>query len=405
MKVLNVKGNAFISEETELFGKVNFYEKQIAYTFDLSYENQLPKELVLTFMACDEEKCLPPDELIFPLVEVKENMSTVQENKEWTSLIPNLSIDLSNPVKKCGELLDIQGKGYLTIFLLGFFGGLLALLTPCVFPMIPLTVSFFTKAGKNRKDGIKKSLIYGAFIFLIYFSISLPFHFFNLDPEVFNNISTSVPLNIFFFVVFVFFALSFFGLFELQLPNSWANKMDTKSDIGGFIGIFFMAVTLVIVSFSCTGPILGSLLAGAFSPTAGDPAWQLTAGMSGFGVSLALPFALFAIFPSLLSSLPSSGRWLSIVKVNLGFIELALALKFLSQADAVVQWHLIHRETFFLIWILIGIAMVFFNFGVFGIHGSHKGKISLGRKLFGSFVLGAVIYLIPGVFKTGGLET
>ncbi|WP_315820909.1 cytochrome c biogenesis protein CcdA [Paraflavitalea speifideaquila] len=192
------------------------------------------------------------------------------------------------------------------IFILGFLGGLIGLLTPCVFPMIPLTVSFFTKQSPTRSKGIFNAVMYGVFILLIYVILSIPFHFLDSNnPEILNTISTNIWLNLFFFVVFVVFALSFFGLFEIGVPGGLANKTDSKAGTGGLVGIFFMALTLALVSFSCTGPILGSLLAGSLSTDGG--AMQLTMGMAGFGLALALPFTVFALFPSLLKSLPRSG--------------------------------------------------------------------------------------------------
>src|SRR5690606_7584708 len=213
-----------------------------------------------------------------------------------------------NPVSDCGDE-GSGGKSLAGIFILGVLGGFIALLTPCVFPLIPLTVSFFTK--QDKKKGVFNAVVYGFFIFLIYVLLSIPFHLIgNVSPEVLNNISTNVWLNILFFLIFVFFALSFFGYFEIGLPGGLANKIDSRSGMGTVGGIFFMALTLAIVSFSCTGPILGSLLAG----TASAGAWPLTVGLAGFGLALALPFALFAMFPGWLQSLPKSGGWLSSVK-------------------------------------------------------------------------------------------
>ena len=234
------------------------------------------------------------------------------------------------------------------------------MLTPCVFPMIPLTVSFFTKGARTRKKGLVNAVMYGVFIFLIYLLLSIPFHLLDsLDPVILNNISTNTTLNVIFFIIFIFFAFSFFGYYEITLPSSWSNKMDDKaSSFGGILGVFFMALTLAIVSFSCTGPILGSLLGSSLTTDGG--ATQLSFGMGGFGLALALPFALFALFPNWLNSLPKSGGWLNSVKVVLGFIELALAFKFLSNADLVEHWGLLKREIFIGIWILVGIAMVLY---------------------------------------------
>lgn len=312
-----------------------------------------------------------------------------------------LKIDFTNP-----ELLNICGddgseKTLWTIFILGFIGGLLALLTPCVFPMIPLTVSFFTKQSEKKGKGIFNAVLYGLFIVVIYLVLSIPFHLMDsVEPEILNNISTNPWLNISFFAIFIFFAGSFFGYYELTLPSSWINKMDSASNIGGIIGIFFMALTLALVSFSCTGPILGSLLAGSLSAD-GSAAMQLTMGMAGFGVALALPFAVFAMFPNLLNKMPKSGGWLNTTKVVLGFIELALAFKFLSKADLSLKWEFLLREIFIGIWIVVFVGLALYLFGK--IKFPHDGpikKLSKGRMSFAILVTAFVIYLIPGVTNT-----
>ena len=280
-------------------------------------------------------------------------------------------------------------------------GGLLALLTPCVFPMIPLTVSFFTKQSKNKRKGIFNAILYGVFIVVIYILLSVPFHLIDgLDPNILNTISTNIWLNIFFFSILVFFAFSFFGYYEITLPSSWGNKMDSASSVGGIVGTFFMALTLAIISFSCTGPILGSLLAGSLS-TVGNPASQLSAGMTGFGVALALPFALFALFPNLLKSLPKSGGWLNTTKVVLGFLELAFAFKFLSNSDLVGHWEILKREIFIGIWIVIFLGLALYILGKIKFpHDSPIKKLSFSRVSFGVLVIAFVIYLVPGTFKT-----
>ncbi len=315
------------------------------------------------------------------------------------SQIKRAAIDLANPLNDCGNTAPVEtGNGIGSIFLLGFLGGLIALLTPCVFPMIPVTVSFFTKRASNRKQAIRNGILYGFFIFLIYVLASVPFHILgNVQPEIFNNISTNSWLNIVFFIIFIFFAFSFFGFFELTLPSNIASKTDSKSGLGSLGGIFFMALTLAIVSFSCTGPILGSLLVGSLS----GGAWQLTTGLAGFGLALALPFALFAIFPDWLQSLPKSGGWLDTVKKVLAFLELALAFKFLSNADLVMHWGLLKREVFIGIWILIGSGLTLYLFGVLRLPHDYKGmKIGKGRKLAGVFALLFTLYLLPGVTQS-----
>ena len=329
---------------------------------------------------------------------IKEEITIDQKSKNLTK---KLKLDLKNTslLKNSSNTGSESSNGLFSLFFLGFVGGLLALLTPCVFPMIPLTVSFFTKQSQNKSKGIFNAILYGFFIVFIYILLSLPFHFLdNLDPEILNTISTNIWLNIFFFTVLVFFAFSFFGFYEITLPSSWGNKMDSASSVGGIIGIFFMALTLAIVSFSCTGPILGSLLAGSLTSDGG--ATQLTAGMTGFGLALALPFALFALFPSWLTSLPKSGGWLNTTKVVLGFLELALAFKFLSNADLVAHWDFLKREVFIGIWIVIFIGLVLYLFGKLKFpHDSPIKKLSFSRISFGTFVIAFVIYISPGVLK------
>lgn len=309
------------------------------------------------------------------------------------------TINLTSPVNNCGATSGpIADNGALSIFLLGFLGGLIALLTPCVFPMIPVTVSFFTKKASNKKQAVKNGVLYGFFIFLIYVLASVPFHLLgNVQPEIFNSISTNSWLNIIFFLIFIVFAISFFGFFELTLPANIASKADSKSGLGSMGGIFFMAVTLAIVSFSCTGPILGSLLVGSLS----GGAWQLTSGLAGFGLALALPFALFAMFPNWLASLPKSGGWLDTVKKVLAFAEVALAFKFLSNADLVMHWGILKREVFIGIWILTGLGLTLYLFGILRLPHDYKGmKIGTGRKVAGVIALLFTLYLVPGVTST-----
>ena len=301
------------------------------------------------------------------------------------------------PAGACGEAAhDSKKSSAWTVFILGFLGGLIALITPCVFPMIPVTVSFFTKRSKTRKQGIKNGLLYGLSIFLIYVLASVPFHLLgNVQPEIFNSISTSPVLNLIFFVIFIFFSISFFGYFEITLPSGIANKADSKSGLGSLGGIFFMAITLAIVSFSCTGPILGTLLVGSLQ----GGAWALTMGMAGFGIALALPFTLFAIFPQWLQSLPKSGGWLDTVKKLLAFLELALAFKFLSNADLVQHWGLLKREVFLGLWALISLGLALYLWGKLHLPHDNKGaKISVGRKIGGVAAIAFSIVLIMGIF-------
>jgi thiol:disulfide interchange protein DsbD len=362
------------------------------------------------YMTCDDEMCLPPATIYYILglgsgtyelgdISFDPNdpkfagISTRTDAAELK--MPN--VDLENPVVRDAGLRKDDESSLLWIFMLGFIGGLVALLTPCVFPMIPLTVSFFTKSSQDRASGLKNALTYGGFILLIYLIFSLPFHLLgSVNPEIFNEISTNPWLNIFFFVIFIIFSISFFGYFEITLPSSWVNKMDSNaSKFGGLIGTFFMALTLALVSFSCTGPILGSLLAGAL--TADGGAWQLTAGMGGFGFALALPFGLFALFPGWLNSLPRSGSWLNSVKVVLGFVEVALAFKFLSMADLVMKWGLIPYELFLTIWVLCGLGIVLYLLGKIKFpHDSPVKKFSASRIAFIAIFLGITAYMSYG---------
>ena len=338
-----------------------------------------------------------------------------------TAVIEKKTIDAHSTALSDALLLNLKNKelllesnetklnsnlGIWKIFGLGFLGGLLALLTPCVFPMIPLTVSFFTKQSTNKVKGVTNAMLYGLFIVLIYFLLSIPFHLFDsVDSQILNTIATNIWLNVGFFLIFVFFAFSFFGYYELTLPNSWANKMDSISTkTAGIIGIFFMAVTLAIVSFSCTGPILGGLL-GSTILAEGDVATNLSAGMLGFGVALALPFAFFALFPAWLNSLPKSGGWMTTVKVILGFLELALAFKFLSNADMVGGWGVLKREIFLGIWIVLFILLSLYLFRVFVFpHDGPKQKLTIPRIGAGLVSIAFTIYMLMGVFNLTHLK-
>ena len=376
--------NSAILENT----KVSVFENSIKWKATISIQGTVPEilqaTLFYTYGINDE---------FYPSTMVP--VTTKLEGGVKAASIKIPSIDINDPVSNCGDD-GTKNKSLLTIFLLGLVGGLIALLTPCVFPMIPVTVTFFTKKSTDKKKGVTNAVLYGLFIFLIYVLITLPFHVAGkaISPEIFNNISTNVWLNLLFFAVFVFFALSFFGLFEIGLPAGLANRMDSKSGLGNIGGIFFMAATLAIVSFSCTGPILGTLLVGV----ADQGAWPLTAGAAGFGIALGLPFALFAMFPHWLQSLPKSGGWMTDVKVILGFLELALAVKFFSNADLVKQWGLLKREIFLGLWIVIGILMVLYLLGKLRIaHSSPVKKFSFTRIAFIVLFASFTIYLIPGI--------
>ncbi len=281
------------------------------------------------------------------------------------------------------------------IFFAGFIGGFAALLTPCVFPMIPMNVSFFTKHSKNKKEGVKNALIYALFIIILYVGLGLGVTLI-FGAGALHTLSTNAWFNLAFFVLLLVFAASFLGAFEIVLPSAFVNKMDAKSDKGGLIGIFFMAFTLALVSFSCTGPIIGTLLVQAAAGGGiGGPFW----GMFGFALALALPFGLFAAFPGWLNSLPKSGGWLNSVKVVLGFIELALALKFASNADLVFQKHILTREVFVGLWIVIfGLQGVYLIGGFKTSHDSDLKHVSVTRLFFAIVSFFITIYLIPGMW-------
>ncbi|WP_289046128.1 thioredoxin family protein [uncultured Olleya sp.] len=382
---------------------VTYFDDKAVFTQKIKVLNPALKkiEAEVFYQACDDEKCLAPTtfEFVNNLDGTEAAIKTLNINA--TDLEKSKALNLGVTGWDKYEKEEVKEKTNFGIFILGFIGGLIALLTPCVFPMIPLTVSFFTKGAENTQKGLANAIIYGLFILVIYVLLSLPFHFLDsLNPEILNTISTNVILNIIFFLILAFFAFSFFGFYEITLPASWGNKMDeTSSRVGGIIGVFFMALTLAIVSFSCTGPILGSLLAGSLTSDGG--AMQLTAGMSGFGLALALPFTLFAMFPKWLNSLPKSGGWLNSVKVVLGFLELGMAFKFLSNADLVKHWGLLKREVFIGIWIIIGIGLLLYLLGKIKFpHDSPLKKLSFSRISFAVLVGAFVVYLIPGLTNT-----
>lgn len=405
----NLVGDTYEPEGIEAYDEtfetdLKYFEDKVAFTQKIKIKSfDQPIEVDVTYSVCDDERCLPPEIHTFRLkVNPDGSFQNLGQNLKVdetdVNLTNSLKLELQNP-----ELISSTNdeKSYTTLFFLGFIGGLLALLTPCVFPMIPLTVSFFTKGARTPKMGKINAILYGIFIFGIYVLLSLPFHLLDsVNPEILNNISTNTTLNIIFFIIFIVFAFSFFGYYEITLPQSWSNRMDQKAmSLGGVVGIFFMALTLAIVSFSCTGPILGSLLGGSL--TADGGAIQLSFGMGGFGLALALPFALFALFPNWLKAMPQSGGWLNTVKVVLGFLEVGLAFKFLSNADLVENWGLLKREVFIGIWIVIGLALVFYLLGKIKFpHDAKNIKLSKGRVFTSLLILAFVVYLLPGLTQS-----
>ena len=402
----NVIESPTITKFDPIFGldQTYFVEKN-SFTQNIKINNKNLKKIFgkIAYQACDDSVCIfRESDLEFNL----DGSSVSIINDDLSKLSPNeanpLLINLKNTEyldEKSSNMVS-SGNNLIDLIILGFFGGFLALLTPCVFPMIPLTVSFFN--NKEKSDSSFYAVIYGFFIVSIFLLISLPFHFVEtIDPEVLNTISTNAFLNVVFFLIFIFFAFSFFGFYDLSIPSSLINTIDSKSNsFGGFVGVFFMALTLVLVSFSCTGPILGTLLVGTITSQGG--AIQLSMGMLGFGLALALPFTLFAFFPKMLLSLPKSGRWMNTFKVILGFFELAFAFKFLSNADLVQNWGLLRREVYIGIWIVISFLLFLYLLGVYKFpHESatlNRNKINFSLSLF---CLVFAIYLVPAIFPGG----
>ncbi|WP_262902508.1 protein-disulfide reductase DsbD family protein [Lutimonas saemankumensis] len=366
---------------------------------------------VLEFMVCDDTNCLPPTEidLNFELQgeagkpEIESVVS--DDNKGFlqntTEDVTGIQESASSNIKAETDTQKITGKpkkektkGLWTLFILSFFAGFAALLTPCVFPMIPMTVSFFTKQSKNKSVGIRNAILFGVSIVFLYVLLgTVVTSIFGADSL--NALSTNVWFNIIFFLLLIIFAVSFLGAFEITLPSSWGTKVDSQADKGGLIGIFFMALALAIVSFSCTGPIVGTALVAAAAQGGIAP----VISMLGFSLAIALPFSIFAAFPGWMNSLPKSGGWLNTVKVFLGFLELALAFKFLSNADLVLQTHFLEREVFIAIWITIFGALALYLFGKIKLpHDSDLPHISVGRLSMGLIVAAFTIYMIPGLW-------
>ena len=411
-------------------GEVTFRQK-----IEVTDPQKFQAEGYVEYMACNDENCLPPDQEEFSFskkdIDVEKTLAALSSKGEEpkaepqdtvtpeepaeveasTSATPEYvpeeepqvyqSEDLWMPVidelKAFGdETISATDTSWLFIFFAGFAGGLIALLTPCVWPMIPMTVSFFLKRTKDRKKAIRDAIMYGISIIVIYLVLGL------LITGIFgasalNDLSTNAIFNIIFFLLLVLFAVSFFGAFELVLPASWTNKLDSKADsTTGIISIFFMSFTLVLVSFSCTGPIIGTLLVQAATMGAAiGPA----VGMFGFALALSIPFSLFAIFPNLLQSMPKSGGWLNSVKVVLGFLELALALKFLSVADLAYGWRLLDRETFLVLWIVIFALLGFYLLGKLKFsHDSDLKYVSVPRLFMAIISFAFAVYMVPGLW-------
>lgn len=369
----------------------SYFVNNVVFTQDIVLLESFNNDSIiqnLYYQVCDDRVCIFQDvQLVFNL---SSNDVQSVSSFDYSSIESDLKLDLGNYELIKNEYVSESSSSFsrrLNILILGLLGGFLALLTPCVFPMIPLTVSFFST--KNEKAKLY-STSYGLFIVLIYLSLSLPFYFLeNINPEILNQISTSPILNFIFFAIFIAFALSLFGLFDITLPSSWSNTVDSKSNLyKGLISTFFMSLTLCLVSFSCTGPILGTLLVGTLTSDGG--AIDLTYGMLGFGVALAIPFTLLAFFPNIINKLPKSGSWTNTIKVILGFVELALAFKFLSNVDLIQEWGILKREVFIAIWVLIFIAC-----GLYLIITSRKT----------SYIISSLSFILIGLYMGSSLFT
>lgn len=365
--------------------EVKYFKDKVEFKQHIKLlNNELPiVKGEVEFGVCNDMECLPPTtvDLIFKI-------------KNNTAATDNAVADADNNDSTNTDTKNEEKKGLLSIFIIAFLSGFVALLTPCVFPMIPMTVSFFTKQSKTKAAGIRNAIIYGLAIIAIYVLLGTAITAI-FGASALNALATNVWFNLIFFALLIVFAISFLGAFEITLPSSWGTKIDKQADRGGIIGIFFMALALAIVSFSCTGPIVGTLLVEAASKGGIAP----IIGMLGFSTAIALPFALFAAFPGWLNSLPKSGGWLNTVKVVLGFLELALAFKFLSNADLVLDLHLLEREVFIAIWIAIFGALAVYLFGKIQLpHDSPLTHISVGRLLLGLITLSFTVYMIPGLW-------
>ena len=370
----------------------SYFINEVIYSQEVVLKGNYKDDILtqnLYYQVCDDRVCIFQDVKLEYSLSNKQIINTT--SFDYSTVSSSLNLDLKNSELLVNEYENEISNNFsrrINILILGLLGGFLALLTPCVFPMIPLTVSFFST--KNEKAKLYSSS-YGFFIILIYVSLSIPFYFLeNINPEILNQISTSPVLNFIFFAIFVAFALSLFGLFDITLPSSWSNTVDSKSNLyKGLISTFFMSLTLCLVSFSCTGPILGTLLVGTLTSDGG--AVDLTYGMLGFGVALAVPFTLLAFFPNVINKLPKSGSWTNSIKVILGFVELALAFKFLSNVDLILEWGILKREIFIGIWVLL-----FLLCGLYLLRTSKK----LSYILSSSFFIIVGIYMSSSLFST-----
>jgi thiol:disulfide interchange protein len=397
VKIFSFEKEASLKQKIKIKGGTECKIKGII-EYQVCKESCIPRDTSFIFSIKGLSGTSAKKEAVIPDTTSKAVATLIVTNKAVSNNPPDTSFSSSDYLEPgCGETEGgIQDYSSLWgIFIGGILGGFLALLTPCVFPMIPMTVSFFTKRSKDKKKGIRNAFLYAFFIVFIYVGLGLLVTV-TLGADKLNDLASSAFFNLAFFVIFIIFALSFFGAFEIVLPSALVNKADAASDRGGTIGIFFMAFTLSLVSFSCTGPIIGTLLVEAAH---GRSYMGPLAGMSGFALALALPFAFFAAFPGYLNSLPKSGGWLNVVKVTLGFIELALAMKFLSNVDLAYHWGILKREVFISLWIIIFGLMGMYLLGrIKFAHDSEVQHVSVTRLIFSIITLSFTLYLIPGLW-------
>ncbi len=391
-------GRGEIEEYDNVFKmKLKYFDKRGTFVqeFNITDRDNFIIKGTLNYSACNNMNCLPPTDYHFAYygkrVLVKDRISTGITGAEfgplWSPVIEKLV--------EFGGLTSTKNHTWIYIFIMGFVGGLLALFTPCVWPIIPMTVSFFLKRGANRKKGVKDAIIYGLSIIIIYLSLGI-FITGIFGASALNAMSTNAIFNILFFLLLMVFGLSFLGFFELTVPSKWTTEIDQKAEVSkGFLSIFLMAFTLSLVSFSCTGPIIGFLL--VEMSTLGSIVGPAV-GMLGFAIALALPFTFFALFPSWLNSAPKSGSWMTTLKVFLGFIEIAFAFKFLSVADLAYGWGVLNRELFLIIWILLALLMGLYMLGIFKFYSKRKEKIGVIRVVTGIASLSLVLYMIPGLW-------
>ena len=400
-----VKESLYKKQFNDIFGVDEyFFEKNVTFTQKVKILNAKIASIKakIDYQVC-KQSCINDNvSFTFELPNKGQFIEEAATNISKTDTVGSSQFTVSEPVKP--EIKPIvetpkkEEQGLWLIFILALAGGIAATFTPCVYPMIPMTVSFFLKQAKNKSRGRFNAIFYGVCIVFICFAITIPFHIFEgISRDIFSEISTNVYVNIFFFLIFTVFAISFFGAFEITMPSKLSNKVDNASNKSGMIGIFFMALTLIIVSFSCIGPALGLVFGTSLNSDGG--ATILSIAMLGFGFGLALPFMFFALAPTLLGNMPKSGGWLNTVKVVFGFVELALAFKFLSNANIGLDLHWLHREVFIAIWIAIFAGLSLYLFGKITLpHDSPLTHLSVGRLLFAISSLAFTVYLIPGLW-------